>query len=224
MTSGIIQTIMEILRQSKEDNVVSNDLKLDSEVLFQLGLPTSLPFMIYRRQRIDIAMEAINNGANVSEIVDLMTWKDFEGFVAGILSENNYRCVESFRRRGNSLIQGMEIDVVGVRGQIIIAVDAKMWGIRSGKISALKTAAEKQKERTLELTTEFERLSKKLITLREGLYTIYPLIVTWLVEEVELHEGVPIVPVFKLNSFILDFHQYEDIIVHYVGEMKGRIN
>ena len=41
--------------------------------------------------------------------------------------------------------------------------------------------------------------------------------VTWLVEEVEMHEGVPVVPVFKLNGFIQDFETYEDRIVSYHG-------
>ncbi len=219
MTSEIVLAIMEILKQSKEDNEVSDIRTLKKDVLGQLKLPTSTPFIIDRNQRIDFAMTAATQGARITEIVNLLTWKDFEGFVAGILSENNYRYVESFRRRGNSLIHGMEIDVVGVRGKTIIAIDAKMWGIRSGKTSALKVAAEKQKKRTTELTSELDRLSKKLTTLTEGLYTIFPVIVTWLVEDVELHEGVPVVPVFKLNSFILDFDQYEDIVVSYVGQL-----
>ncbi len=219
MTSEIVPVIMEILKQSKEGNEVSDFCAVDNDLLRQLGIPYSKPFSIDRKQRIDLALIAATHGASVVDIVNLLTWKDFEGFVAGILAENNYRCVESFRRRGNSLIRGMEIDVVGVRGGTIIAVDAKMWGIRSGKASALKSAAEKQKKRTVELASELERLSKKLNTLTEGPYTIFPVIVTWLVEEVELHEGVPVVPVFKLNSFILDLEQYEDMVVSYSGQI-----
>ena len=94
-----------------------------------------------------------------------------------------------------------------------------MCGFRSGKASALKSAAEKENKRTVELASELDRLSKKLNTLTEGPYTIFPVIVTWLVEEVELHEGVPVVPVFKLNSFILDLEQYEDMVVSYSGQI-----
>jgi hypothetical protein len=150
-----------------------------------------------------------------------MTWKDFEGFVAGILAENTYKCVESFRRVGNSEIHGMEIDVVGVRGRTIIAVDAKMWGVRGGKASALKTAAEKQKTRTFELSQELQRLFKKIPSLAEDTYTIFPVIVTWLVEEVEFHEGVPVVPIFKLNSFIQELEHHEDLVVSYKGQMES---
>ncbi|MFW9892314.1 MAG: hypothetical protein ACFFFO_08940 [Candidatus Thorarchaeota archaeon] len=221
MTSRIVETIKVVLKQSKEDNEVTNISSDDAKLLIQFGFPNSTPFVIDRSQRINLAFNAVTHGASFSEIVDLLTWKDFEGFVAGILSENNYRCVESFRRRGTALIQGMEIDVVGVKGRTIVSVDAKMWGIRGGKTSALKNAAEKQKNRTSELASELDGLTKKLSLLPDGVYTIYPTIVTWLVEEVELHEGVPVVPITKWNSFILDLEQYEDIIVTYSGQLKS---
>jgi len=176
-------------------------------------MSNEIPVTISRTQRIDLARRAVKEGANIADVVQLLTWKDFEGFVASILSENSFRCVESYRRRGNSAMHGMEIDVIGVKGDIIISIDAKMWSTRSGKASALKTAAEKQKKRTLELTEELEKLSKKMGTLAERVYRTFPVLVTWLVEEVEIHEGVPVVPVFKLNSFILDLDQYEDLVV-----------
>ena len=215
MTSEITQAITEILRQTKEGGEVSSTGSLTEEVLDQLGvsLSSGIPIQVNRTQRIDLARRAVKEGANIADVVDLLTWKDFEGFVASILSENTYRCVESYRRRGNSLIQGMEIDVIGVKGNTIISIDAKMWSIRSGKASALKTAAEKQKKRTLELSEELDKLSKKMGTLTERKYSLFPVLVTWLVEEVELHEGVPVVPIFKLNSFILDLDQYEDLVV-----------
>jgi hypothetical protein len=221
MSSELVQTIKEILKQSKEENRVSDMISLNKEILSQLGYFSPSPFVVDRGERIDLAMMAITRGAKVSEIIELMTWKDFEGFVAGILAENTYKCVESFRRVGNSEIHGMEIDVVGVRGRTIIAVDAKMWGVRGGKASALKTAAEKQKTRTFELSQELQRLFKKIPSLAEDTYTIFPVIVTWLVEEVEFHEGVPVVPIFKLNSFIQELQHHEDLVVSYKGQMES---
>ncbi|MBY8996114.1 MAG: hypothetical protein KGD60_00185 [Candidatus Thorarchaeota archaeon] len=219
MPSEIIHTITEVLKQTKEGGEISSTDSLTEKVLEQIGLfmPNGSLIHITRTERIDLAMRGVKEGASIADMVDLLTWKDFEGFVATILSANGYRCVESYRRRGNSLIHGMEIDVIGVKGNIIIAIDAKMWSIRSGKSSALKTAAEKQKKRTQELTKELVRLSEKMRTLVEKEYRLFPVLVTWLVEEVELHEGVPVVPVFKLNSFILDLDQYEDLVVSYSG-------
>ncbi len=215
MSSEIIQTITEVLKQTKEGGNITFTNSLTVKGLEQLGLPIpkEIPVSITRTQRIDLAKMAVEEGANIGQVVDLLTWKDFEGFVASILSDNSYRCIESYRRRGNSTIQGMEIDVIGVKGDIIVAIDAKMWSIRSGKTSALKTAAEKQKKRTWELSEELDKLSKKIGVLAEKTYKLFPVLVTWLVEEVELHQGVPVVPIFKLNSFILDLDQYEDLVV-----------
>ncbi|MFW9973805.1 MAG: hypothetical protein ACFFDQ_00880 [Candidatus Thorarchaeota archaeon] len=219
MTSNIRSSIIEILKLTKDDGELKETCKLNDEVSELLGIMSNekISIRIDRTHRITLAKRAIQLGANLSDIIELLTWKDFEGFVASILIENNYECVESFRRRGNSLIQGMEIDVIGVRGNTIVAIDAKMWGIRTGKTSALKMAAEKQKDRTQELKTELNNLSKRVRMLKEGKYQLIPVIVTWLVEEVEFHEGVPVVPIFKFNSFILDIDQYEDLIVTYTG-------
>ena len=219
MASEILCTIMEVLKQSKDSGNLAQIHSLNREILDQFGIMSAEEIFIFinRRQRINLAKHAVQLGANLAEIVELLTWKDFEGFVAEVLIENNYECVESFRRRGNLSIQGMEIDVIGVRGRTVIAIDAKMWSIRSGKTSALKRAAERQKERTHELSDELDALSKKITRLTSGNYRLVPVLVTWLVEDVELHEGVPVVPIFKLNSFILDFDQYEDLIVSYLG-------
>jgi hypothetical protein len=218
MALDILNTIMEVLKQTKENGELALADSLGKKVLEILDLvQTDENFIIDRTQRITLAKLAVEQGASIGEIVELLTWKDFEGFVASIMTANSYQCVESFRRRGNLQMHGMEIDVIGVKGTTIITIDAKMWGIRSGKASALKKAAEKQKTRAKELSEELDRLAKKMGKLSPKEYQLFPVIVTWLVEEVELHEGVPVVPIFKLNSFILDFDQYEDLIVCYVG-------
>ncbi len=221
MSSAIKTAIFEILDQSKDSGIV-NDLELiDKNICYELGLSvdTNGTIKVNREQRIDLAMRVIQYGAELVKVVELMTWKDFEGLVAGILEENSFSCIESFRRKGNETLRGMEIDVIGIRGYTMLSIDAKMWGVRSGKVSALKTASVKQKERTIRLTTQLQKLSEKISSMRKGKYTIFPVMVTWLVEEVEITEGVPIVPVFKLNSFIQDFERYEDFLVSYTGQL-----
>jgi hypothetical protein len=221
MTKDILSIIRVILIQSREGADIAPSIVSDSDILAELEIKKDEEGIINidRSKRIELAQRAVRSGASIAEIVELLNWKDFEGFVASILSANTYRCVESFRRRGNSLMHGMEIDVIGVKGDTIISIDAKLWGVRSGKSSALKTAAEKQKVRTQELSNELGRLSKKMKNLVPRDYRLFPVVVTWLVEEVELHEGVPVVPIFKLNSFILDFYQYEDLMIVYSGNL-----
>lgn len=221
MKATLKSTILEILDQSKETGRVTDLECVDTNLCYEFNLQVDQDgyISVDREKRINLAMFVIEHGAEIAEVVKLLTWKDFEGLVASILSENNFSCTESFRRRGTSDVKGMEIDVIGIRGNVALSVDAKMWSVRGGKASALRPAAEKQKERTIRLTSQLERLSQKIPSMMAGEYNIIPVMVTWLVEEVEIHEGVPVVPVFKLNSFIQDFEMYEDLVVSYTGQL-----
>ncbi|MHA1135467.1 MAG: hypothetical protein ACTSSE_03190 [Candidatus Thorarchaeota archaeon] len=222
MKTALKSTIIEVLDQSKETGIVDDLECVDRDICFELNLHVDVDgkIVVDREKRIDLAMLLTEQGTEIVDVVELMTWKDFEGLVANILSENSFTCTESFRRRGTSDIKGMEIDVIGIRGRLALSVDAKMWSVRGGKASALRTAAEKQKERTNRLTSQLERLTKKIPSMTKGQYTIFPIMVTWLVEDVEMHEGVPVVPVFKFNGFIQDFEMYEDRIVSYSGQLE----
>jgi hypothetical protein len=213
MSSNII-LILNLLNQSKDQGKIHNPDEKSIEQLSQLGITADNEgfWILNRVHRINLALKAVSMGATLESVVKELNWKDFEGFVAEILTENSFHCVESFRRRGTSRIRGMEIDVIGVRGSTILSVDAKMWAKRSGKASALKSAAENQRIRTRRLGNQLDKLADKLGGLKSGSYSLFPLLVTWLVEEVEIHDGVPVIPVFKLNSFILNLHNYEDMI------------
>jgi hypothetical protein len=214
MSEIALNDLMTILRESKEDNCLKEiEGRLD-EVLEILGAQKQESgfWEINRSLRIAVALHAVSRGADIEDVVNMLTWKDFEGFVANILMENNYQCVESFRKRGTPEARGFEIDVIGIKENSIVAIDAKMWGVRKGKSSALKPAAEKQKERTKRLCRIMGRLSERMGTIPNGTYSLKPILVTWVVEEVVFHGGVPIVPVFKLNSFLQDIAIYEDMI------------
>jgi hypothetical protein len=222
MKFGFNETIQEILRQTRDSDTIQKNTDFNNEVLalFRLHQDADGHLAISREKRINLAMTLVERGQDIADVISLLTWKDFEGLIAAILSENGYKPTESFRRKGNTDLRGMEIDVIGVRGQCVLSIDAKMWSVRGRKAAALRTAAEKQKERTKRLLNQREALAKRLPLIVEREYELYPVLVTWLVEDVELHEGVPVVPVFKFNPFILDFDQYQDIIVSFRGKFS----
>jgi hypothetical protein len=217
MMSDFNDTILEILKQTKENGVITKENAEVMRVLEDFGIHRSKQdkIVVDREKRIELAMFAVERGQDIAEVIGLLTWKDFEGLIATILVENGFRSIESYRRRGNDIEKGMEIDVIGIQGRIVLSIDAKMWGIRGGKAAALRTAAVKQKERTMKLVANSEHLSKKIQFETQRDYEFFPILVTWLVEEVELFEGVPVVPIFKFNSFIVDFETYRDLIVSY---------
>ena len=82
-----------------------------------------------------------------------------------------------------------QYDVIAKRGNKTILVECKKWAGNSYRLSALKAAAQKHKERS-----EFY----KVLTNEAAM----PIIVTFIEEEILIFEGIPIIPIFKLNSFI----------------------
>lgn len=68
-------------------------------------------------------------------------------------------------------------------------IECKKWAGNRYRLSALKKAIEKHKERT-----EFYRnLTKE---------NLIPIIVTFVEEDIKFYEDMPIVPILRLNSFI----------------------
>lgn len=220
MTHSSVNWILSLLGQSKDGSRIENLPKEATQGLEELNMQIGADGRIGRDARINLAVQAISMGCEVEEVIEQLTWKDFEGFVARVLSENDYQCTESFRRRGNRIEIGMEIDVIGIKGSTILAIDAKMWSIRSSKASALRVAVSKQRARTARLANELDRLSAKLMAMKAGEYSLIPILVTWLVEEVEIHEGVAVVPIFKLNAFLLDLSRFDDLLVNFKGRLK----
>lgn len=215
--------MLDILEQCKEDGRIPHPKEDHIRFLMANGMGQKKEdgWLISREERIDIAMALMAEGIDAEKVVQHMTWKDFEGLVAGILERNGYRCIESFRRIGNDEIEGMEIDVIGVKERKILSVDAKMWGIRKGKASALKSAAEDQFDRTKRLGNQLDTVSQKIGGLEPGDYELTPVLVTWFVEDIQFHDGIPMVPVFKLNSFVLELDRYHSLIKHLEGSFKG---
>jgi hypothetical protein len=81
-----------------------------------------------------------------------------------------------------------QYDVVASFGKKIVIVDCKKWAGNRYRLSAIKIAIKKHKERCL-------IYSEKSL----------PVIVTLIEEEIQFYDDVPIVPIFKLNSFIREY-------------------
>ncbi len=219
--TGYRDPLIRALRATMSSETLSQPDDEVAGALTELGLQDqSGVWTLDRDSRVRLAFVAVERGVEIESVAMALTWKDFERLVAGILEENGYACVESFRRRGTSSLKGMEIDVIGHAGRRIVCVDAKMWNVRGGKASALGTAALRQKERTQRLVELLPSLSARL-RLSHGKYHLVPAVVTWLVEDLEIFDGVPVVPVFKLNTFLIELDAEEDAFVSFVGDLAG---
>jgi hypothetical protein len=141
----------------------------------------------------------MRGGVALEEITKDLDWRDFEGFVSEVLSENGFRTFRNFRF--SSKKRRYEVDVVALERPRIVIVDCKHWGIRLGKVSALKVAASAHQERTMEFGNKLQELAHIDAT-KWGTAKIIPILVTLYQERIVEKEGVLVVPIFKLNSFL----------------------
>jgi Holliday junction resolvase len=134
--------------------------------------------------KLKAAFTAITNGYPIEEVSECLDWRDFEGLTYQILFENGFQ-VEK-----NVILTKprMEIDVIGVKLNIVILIDCKHWKRMSN--SALNEIVRKQVSRVKRYANEI------------GGITAIPVIVTLHQEQVSFIDKVPIVPIMQFSSFI----------------------
>jgi hypothetical protein len=88
-----------------------------------------------------------------------------------------------------------QYDVIAWKGNQTFLVECKKWAGNRYRLSAVKKAVDQHKERTTFYA---------VITNEDAI----PLLVTLIEEEIRLYEGVPIVSIQKLNSFVNELDGY----------------
>jgi hypothetical protein len=147
----------------------------------------------------DRIQREILKGRDIEDVIDRLDWKEFEQFCGRILEEHNWKVQTTFRFK---LERRYEIDVLAKKGDHVLAIDCKHWGIRPGKATQLRCAAEKQAERAGKLSKikALDSFWKRI--------SFHPIVVTLLQEDILKENDVWIVPVFKLNDFLLNVESY----------------
>ncbi|MBS7250228.1 MAG: hypothetical protein KIH08_06510 [Candidatus Freyarchaeota archaeon] len=203
----IVISIIKRLRERKALDFEELKDMVEDQELFELL--TSEGFVDPARHRINFNLEtrlqlslvALKYGADIEKVCKLLSWKEFEAFSRRVLETNNFFCIQNFRFSQNQ--RRYEIDVVRLKNPLVLCVDSKHYK-KSGKNQILKTYCKKQIERAEALSKALPKMFLKMGLLGWKEAKIIPLIVTLLAEGVNFSEGVPIVPFFKLNSFVMD--------------------
>lgn len=137
--------------------------------------------------RLYATVLALQLGCDAEWASAQLSWKDFEKLASKVLMSLGYRTqtnVQLTKRR-------MEIDVVGTSAGFAIAVDCKHW--KRNSLSSITVFAEKQAARAERLLKYDRRISKAV-----------PVIMTLRAESVRFVGGVPVVPVHKFKSFVIE--------------------
>jgi len=124
----------------------------------------------------------------------LLDWREFENFARLAFESFGYQTRKNYFLRKPR----MEIDLLGIRGELAFAVDCKHWKRTAGHAAMLRVG-ERQIERSLRLLGSFR--------------SVIPLVLTWHDEMLQILEnGVPVVPVHRLEDFLLNWES-SDILV-----------
>jgi len=142
--------------------------------------------------------KALDEGCPLEEVVEMLTWKEFEELCSQVISQYSYEVLRNFRFK----IHGKrhEVDIVGIKSNIILSVDCKQWFRLSGGISK---AALKHWERTTRLADYFKYKGYKF-------NHVFPILIVYKDLSTKVLYRTFIVPFHKLKKFL------EEIDVYYV--------
>ena len=161
---------------------------LDSLTASGIGTRRDGLYFFEAGDRLGAAIRLLHEGAAIDSVSEALSWRDFEGLVAEILSSQDFAVMKNLiltRPR-------MEIDVVGVRLGVAMLIDCKHWKRYSS--SALRTVVKKQIQRT-----------KHYVSKTSGAVAV-PVIVTLYQDTLSFVDRVPIVPIFQFSSFVDEFY------------------
>jgi hypothetical protein len=171
--------------------IVNNDIF--NELLFFLShyniKITDNRIDISIHNKLAIALMAVYNGVDLATICSKINWHDFELFSSELMRFHGYAVYTNFRLTSPR----REIDIVGIKSQRALLIDCKHW--KKNSLTGLKHIAEKQKSRGV----LFLKKAKM------NIINAFPIILTFLPSAIQFIDGVPIVSINTLNSFLLDF-------------------
>jgi Holliday junction resolvase len=114
-------------------------------------------------------------------------WQNFEVLVGFIFEANDFQVIINKVKTFNK--KRRQYDVIAKKNDITYLIECKKWAGNRYRLSALKKAIEKHKERTEFYSNLTEENS-------------IPVIVTFIEEDIKFYEDMPIIPISRLNSFI----------------------
>lgn len=137
-------------------------------------------------------IESIEDLENVSEE---SAWQNFERLAGFIFERNDFRVTVNTVKTLHK--KRRQYDVISRKSNQTFLVECKKWAGNRYRLSALKRAVVQHKERT----AFYEYITGE---------RAIPLIVTLIEKEIRVYEGVPLVPVRKLNSFIAELDNHAE--------------
>ncbi|MCS7369426.1 MAG: hypothetical protein NDF57_06930 [archaeon GBS-70-058] len=148
--------------------------------------------------RFRLAYYLIDLGTDVERVSKFLSWREFEVLCSDVLKLFEFHVDRNVKFKYGS--KRFEIDVIGYKFPYIICLDCKHWS--EGRLSAIKASLENHYRKTSIFSLHF--LSRSSVNYPRGELIFIPVVVTLLDYVAGVYDGLPIVSIFKFNSFIND--------------------
>ena len=193
--TATVNQLAELSRTPK--SIIETDLErlVTSNLLSVIGDKVS----VENEQRIALAIEAFKGGADPERVCRKLNWKEFEEVAMIALDSNGYSTSKHFVFKHGKMRR--EIDLVGVKGKLVLCVDCKHW-MYGWHRSRMTTAVRQQVERTKALAAEASNVTKRLNLPHLTRFTFLPLLVTLADVASRTIQNVPVVPILRMGTFL----------------------
>jgi Holliday junction resolvase-like predicted endonuclease len=162
-------------------------------------------------QRLELAICALNKGADLEKVSSLLHWKEFEAMAAVAFENNGYSVTKNLRFKHGS--RRHEIDVVGYRRSLVVCVDCKHWHHSMGNATMERIAKEQiARVRALVGCLPDPKIELEIQSWKSARFV--PVVLSLVVDKSKFCGGVPIVPILQVQDFLNQLPAYADSIVH----------
>ena len=168
-------------------------------------------------QRLMLAIEALKAHADVGRVCRKLDWREFEELTLKALEANSFSVTKHlvFKHNGHRY----EIDLVGSKEPLLLCADCKHWNSGLGRMR-IQTAARRQFERIRSLADEIPNLANRLRVAAWRRAVILPTVITLSDTTRGLHEGIPIVPILRLRSFLNELNPLDRELATIVVDLR----
>jgi Holliday junction resolvase-like predicted endonuclease len=172
------------------------------------------------KQRVKLAIHAINNGTDIERVCKVLEWKEFENFAATAFEANNFAVKRRFRFKAQG--RRWEIDVLAISEPIVVCVDCKRWRRGWGNSAITKVAAA-QAERTEALAKSPHPLQRRVRLEGWRQAILFPVILSLFPGPVKFYNKVPVVPILQLQNFLDEFQGHITELTHFRAKLGPKL-
>ncbi|MEM2020964.1 MAG: hypothetical protein QXP80_01900 [Zestosphaera sp.] len=208
-----IQLWLALLREASSNRCLNSETSVDYASKVDLsGLEATYVSVDGRqcfKSLLPLAFKAIEAGADIYDVSNLLDWRDFEELVLEYLRLSGLEGVRGLRSR----VRRYEYDVVAVSpiSGIGLIIDCKHWSPSHSKRGRLKQAANKHRlkcEHLVNICESFKENHKLIARVK----WFIPVLVTLSDVLRGSIEGVLVVPVRAFRDFIVNLEYYVDLM------------